>query len=543
MMNRFGRVARSIEFSVAALLTLEIIALRFSVVQHLGPLWRDEISSLGVATMPTLTGLWSALVYDPVPALFFVILRVWTWLFSGAGDESLRYLGFVIGLGIVGALWLAAWCMKKSPPTWSLLLFGLNPISLVWSDSLRAYGLGCLFNILAIGFISQLFCERPRRVHIAWATAAALCSVHSLFPNSLLLFAAAAGAMVVAIYRHWWRTLMILLGIGLVAALSLLPYAPIIRQTDSWSGLCTGGIDISQILSMLLRATRSGGDLGPTLWIVGAVLLCGGCLLSVARPALLQMDERDQNLLLYATITMIVAIVLTLCFLRWVAWTTAGWYYLPMMSTVAVCLDGASRVLRKTPVANIGNSALITIAVLIVSPMALQTTMLRLTNVDLAATTIAQRAKPLDLIVVDNYFYAISFHRYYHGKTPWLSLPEVSAPGLHRWDILIDTMRRPRPLQPVLDRIDQTLRAGHDVYVVGFAPLGHGPSAPADLSPAPAGSSGWNLWPYMRRWMSQIAYAAQTQAAHGQVLTSPCSQPVCNAEQVNAVVVSGWNSN
>jgi hypothetical protein len=108
MMNRLGRIARTIEFTVAGLLTLEVLILHFNVMQHVGPLWRDEISSLRVATMPTWGGLWSSLVYDPVPALFFGILRLWNWLFAGATDESLRYLGLLVGAGIVAAIWLTA---------------------------------------------------------------------------------------------------------------------------------------------------------------------------------------------------------------------------------------------------------------------------------------------------------------------------------------------------------------------------------------------------------------------------------------------------
>ena len=129
-MNRLGRIARTVEFTVAGLLTAGIVALHLNVMQHAGPLWRDEISSLRVATMPTLGGLWSALVYDPVPILFFALLRVWNSFLSGsASDADLRQLGFLIGLSITVALWLSAWAMKKAPPLWALLLFGLIILS------------------------------------------------------------------------------------------------------------------------------------------------------------------------------------------------------------------------------------------------------------------------------------------------------------------------------------------------------------------------------------------------------------------------------
>jgi hypothetical protein len=543
MMNRLGRIARTIEFTVAGLLTLEVLVLHFNVMRHAGPLWRDEISSLRVATMPTWGGLWSSLVYDPVPVLFFGILRLWNWLFAGATDESLRYLGFLVGFGIVGAIWLTAWIIKKAPPTWAMLLFGLSPVALVWGDSMRAYGIGCFFNILAVGLISKLLRDRPRPGDIALVLGAALCSVHSLFPNAILLFAILAGASAVTIYRRWWRTLFILQGVGFAAAVSLLPYAGIIRQTQSWSGLCKAGIDSSWIFTMLFRATESGGDLASIFWITGAALACIALLLLIVNPLFLLREGSNRNLVIYAGVTLVVAITTTVGFLRWVGWTTSLWYYLPLMATAVVCIDGMSQILRKTSFAIIGNSLLIVIAAATLSPLAFRATNVRLTNVDLTTAAIAQRAQPSDLIVVDNYFYAISFHRYYKGKAPWVSVPDVTDFSLHRWDLLTETMRRPQPIQPILDRIDQTLKAGHEVYVVGFAPLDRGPSAPPDLAVAPKRSSGWSLWPYVRRWTTQIAYAVQTRAEHGKIISVKCGQPISTVENVHAVVVSGWKDN
>jgi hypothetical protein len=210
------------------------------------------------------------------------------------------------------------------------------------------------------------------------------------------------------------------------------------------------------------------------------------------------------------------------------------------MATAVVCIDGVSKIVRHSALANMANSILVLFAAMSLCPLALQATSVRLTNVDLTTAVIAQRAQPQDLVVVDNYFYGVSFHRYYHGQAPLISVPDVGDSSLHRWDLLTAIMRQPKPIQSVLDRIDQTLKSGHDVYIVGFALTNHGATQPPDLSPAPAGSSGWSLWPYVRRWTTQIAYAVQTHAARGQVISVPCAQPVSVAEDVHAIVVSGW---
>lgn len=541
-MRQLERIARTVECTLVGLLTLEIAALHLNVMRHAGPLWRDEISSLRVATMPTFSGFWSALVYDPVPALFFAILRLWNWLGSGASDQSFRCLGLLIGLGILGAIWFASWSMKKSPPTWALLLFGLSPVALVWGDSMRAYGLGCLFNILALAFFFKLLRPRPRPADIALATVTALLSVHSLFPNALLLFAASAGAIAVTIRRRWWRTTWTILAIGVTAALSLLPYAGIIRQTQSWSGLAKGGIDSWWIFTMMYRAVATGGEVAAALWLAGALVACVALFIALAGKRLFEKTEDDRDLVLYAGATFLISLGATVCFFRFVGWTTSVWYYLPLMATAAVCLDAISKIFRQGSIVIMANALVVVGAALVLSPLAHTATNVRLTNIDLTTMEIARRAQPSDLVVVDNYFYAVSFQRYYHGQAPWLAVPDVSDVSLHRWDLLTERMRQPKPNQALFQRIEQTLQSGHDVYVVGFAPLRHAPSAPPDLRPAPATTSDWNLWLYVRYWTAQVAFAAQAHAVHGAVIPVPCSQPVSVAENIHCYVVTGWKN-
>ena len=120
----------------------------------------------------------------------------------------------------------------------------------------------------------------------------------------------------------------------------------------------------------------------------------------------------------------------------------------------------------------------------------------------------------------------------------------MSAASRWRWSgniqFVADSMRRPHPIQTVLDRIDQTLKAGHDVYVVGFALTNRGAVPPTDLPAAPAHGSDWTLWPYVRRWTMQIAYTVQTHGAHGKVVPVHCGQSISVAEDVHAIVVNGW---
>jgi hypothetical protein len=539
--NRLGSPARTVEWTVAILLTLASAALHFNVMQHAGPLWRDEISSLRLATMPTLAGAWSSLVYDPVPVLFFAILRLWHGIGLGATDNDLRHLGFLVGLGTLCAIWFAAWTLRKSPPSWALLLFGLSPVAFVWADTMRAYGIGCLFAILMFSSLWKVVCERPSLRHIFFATAAALLTVQSLFSNSLLVSAAIAGAVLVAFYRRWWRAMGVVISIGFVAALSLLPYVPILHETQSWSSLCRSPITVGWICNMMLRATASGGMLAAALWALGGGVVC---LLFVwaliAKSSRSILDSTEVNLVLFAGTTLIVALVTNVCFFRWVGWATSLWYYLPLMATAVFCFEAVATLVRKSAAALFLQMLFIAVAAAVLAPTAYQASHVRLTNADLVANTIAGRAQAQDLVVVDYYLYAISFNRYYHGQAPWLSVPNISDATLHRWDLLKEAMNQPNPIQPILKRIDETLLAGHEVYIVGLVPPTHAADFPPDLPIASQNSFGWILWPYVRRWTDQVAYTAQVHSAHGTLIPIRGEDPTSNAERIRAAVVSGW---
>ena len=490
--------------------------------------------------MPTFSAFWAALIYDPFPALFFAVVRYWEWIGLAASDQGLRGLGFLIGLGIVLAVWIAGWSIKKAPPILALVLFGLSPVAVVWGDSLRAYGFSCVWNILSIGLMWKLVSERPRTSHTILAGLAALLSVHSLFPNAFFLFASAMSAIAVAARRRWWRTVFIILAIGATAAISLLPYLPIIRGSQTWTGLAKATIDFGWILHMLLQALRAGGTFGVILWIACAVTACAALIVGIVRPRRLETTGTNFDLMLYAGLTFVLAFVSIITFFRVVGWTTSLWYYVPLMATAAVCFDAVTATFRKGRVSVIATSGLLIVAALFVVPNAYRASGVRLTNADLMTAEVAGHADPGDLIVVDNCFYAISFNRYYHGQTPWVAVPNLPDLTLHRWDLLTDRMRKPRPIQPVLEKIDQTLKDGHNVFVVGFAPTKRPPAPPPELPPAPAGNSGWSLWPYMGTWTRQIAYASQTHAVRGRILSVHSPQPISIAEDLNAFVVSGW---
>ncbi|MEO8354253.1 MAG: hypothetical protein ABI680_21190, partial [Chthoniobacteraceae bacterium] len=102
------------------------IALHFRFVSHVGGLWRDEANSVHLATLPSFGEVLHFLDYDSFPILFFALLRAWLGMFGPDNDAALRALGCIVGLAVLGALWLNSRAFGVRWPVLSLALIGLN---------------------------------------------------------------------------------------------------------------------------------------------------------------------------------------------------------------------------------------------------------------------------------------------------------------------------------------------------------------------------------------------------------------------------------
>ncbi|HEY2941035.1 MAG TPA: hypothetical protein VGN09_01245, partial [Vicinamibacteria bacterium] len=94
------------EWALALAATVVALALHVRLFLGAGPLWRDEINTVVVATQPTLAGVWDRLESESFPLLPFAVLRLWDSLGLAGKDAGWRGLGLVVGLSAVAALWL-----------------------------------------------------------------------------------------------------------------------------------------------------------------------------------------------------------------------------------------------------------------------------------------------------------------------------------------------------------------------------------------------------------------------------------------------------
>src|SRR5439155_1047636 len=133
--------------------------------------------------------------------------------------------------------------------------------------------LGSALAVLALAVIWRLAC-RPNLAVFSWAVAVAVLSVQLLYQNAFLLFAACCGGFVLCAVERRWRDTLPIFAVGAAAAVSLLPYIPLIARAH-WYVMYKAGFRFSYGWKQLSEATGSPLTVFTwawvTLWIGGVV--------------------------------------------------------------------------------------------------------------------------------------------------------------------------------------------------------------------------------------------------------------------------------
>jgi len=469
---------------VAVLLSTMALFLLVVRATHAGALWRDECAVVNLARMPSVADIVRNFQHEAFPVPFPILIRAYTNVF-GDGDIALRCFGIAAGIALLGALWFSAYATGRGPPLISLALLGLNTTFLFWGTTVRGYGLASALIILAFSSIASVMINAsPARIILAAvvSVAAVQCLVHNL----ALIFALAASAAIVCLVRHDPRRLIIFLSI---------------------LGLC-----------MLLLATSA--------WKLYR--------LRFSRPV------PEWNLLLFASLAAIAAPIAYYEFLQTLSYLTRSWYFLALVSMLAVALDCLAQFLSSAISIRFGRLIFAATAFIILPINGWPKIIERQTNIDIVADKVTKLAKPADLIVVAPWQYGISFQRYYHSNTPWITLPAVPDLRVHRYDLFREKMLSPRPIDDVLERVRQTLAAGNRVWVVGGIKLPPEGRAPSSLPLPPNSSAGWDNVAYSDSWMQQLSAFVRAHSEHGQTVPLGSIGLINNFEDVPLVVVNGW---
>jgi MFS family permease len=528
------------EAGVTAVLLLILIALHVIVFQESGALWRDEVNSVNLSALPSLLDVWEKLQFDSFPMLWLLLLRAWIFMGFGGTDLALRVLGLITGIGTLAALWFAARSLRVRLPMASFVLFAMSSTAFL-CDSLRAYGLGVIFILLALGTMWRVF-EDPVPWKMAVSAATIILSVQCLYLNSVLVFAICAGAAAAGLHQRNRNLVIFPLGAGLLAAVSLLPYLGMISGTSDWNIIIKIPIDVPWVLGKFRQAIDPSGSvfvwIWTALWLL-AVVSFAFQLFTVAVPG---RPETKRNLSLFLLTVMFAGIIAYVAFIRILSYPTQSWHYLPVMAVLVIAMDkGIDIVCESNLSLRIVRMILLVGIAAFVFTNTWSTVHIRKTNMDVLASRLESLVHKDDLIVVYPFYYGISFSRYYRGSAEWSTLPEMDDHRVHRYDVFKSRMMENEPLSPLLQRMTRTLREGHRVWLVGGLNFLRQGEIPRALPPAPASPYAWSEAAYQSAWSQMAAFTLQTHGNSVERIKIPLDKPVQPFEDVPLMVVRGWH--
>ncbi|MEQ9379665.1 MAG: hypothetical protein RJP95_02290, partial [Pirellulales bacterium] len=367
---------------------------------------------------------------------------------------------------------------------------------------------------------------------------AAILSVQCLYQNSILLLALGLAGATVA----WWRgersTALTVLGIGAVAAVSLLPYVGPLKRAREWSELLSQGATTYDIGVHLERALSRPNGFVLIVWEILALLTTVATLIYVARYFLSQSTRKTKPRLSkrerratrkrqenaeptpsprrthdpayaiqreirpfavpYSTIAVLLAWLLTIAFFRSAELGPKPWYFLSLLGLTALWFD----TVLVSPL-NIGPwslvvRSLVAIGISCVTLWGAATNLKKSpTNAPQVAALVSEEASADDLVVVLPWHFGISWERYYTGSAPWMTAPPISDLTIHRYDLLKKKIDSCASLDVPYEQIERTLKAGHNVWIVGFV-------WPSNLAPPESvtaeDTSEFNVNEHLLRW-------------------------------------------
>jgi hypothetical protein len=506
-------VLRHLNWITAALVTLCAVYLHVLFFLNAGGLWRDEVDLVHLSLLPSVSEVWQNLLHDSCPILMHLVVRAWSASGLGNTDSVLRVLGLYIGVFLLLAFWFASWAMRNGAPLLAVTLAGLNVTIIRAGDSLRGYGLGSALAVLTLAVIWRLTC-RPSLAAFSCAVVLAVLSVHSLYQNAFLLFAACCGGFVVCAVERRWRDMLPIFAVGVAAAVSLLPYIPLIGHAN-WHVLYKAGFRFSYGWTQLSEAT--GSPLTSFTWVWVALWI--GAVAAAIWAFFWRRDrlpERVRSLILFAGTGLVFGAAGYAVFLKLAALPTHYWHYVPLLAFSAVCLDAMFFAVWRW-----ARPAAMILAVVTVSTaflFELPAVKCRQTNVDLIAATLSSEVAPNDYVIVYPFYCGVTFERYYKAAASWTTLPPLEDYTLQRWDLFKAKLETKDPIAPVIDRIASTLQSGNRVWFVG--------NPFAERS-----------WP---NWGVQVTEFLSAHSRRAAAVVDPSTNCVNPFETLPAFVATGW---
>jgi hypothetical protein len=511
------------------------------VLTHAGALWRDEVGTVNLATLPHFADTWKMLAHNADPILFPSVVRLWSALGLGRTDLGLRMLGLVTGLSVVAAIWFSGRLMRISWPVLSLALLATNLALVRWGDSLRPYGVGCALLLLLVGSVWS-FVSRPSRKRFLIACVVGVLGVQSVYQTCFFLLATCCSGAVVCLRRNQRKEALATLGIGLPAALSVIPYIPLIVEAQSWLALQKRSFHPLFIWFRFFDALNLCVNWMYLVWLALLLIAVGVGLATLVRGGRTNSaDPRD--LPIFASSNLVMGTIGLLVF-HWIAkFDVYPWHWLPFMVFAAVNIEAALTDWAQ----RFRTSWLILACIVSLAPLPAAAAGAKCahTNMDIVAAQVSKLSEAGDFIVVYPWSIGISFARYYTGPVEWTTLPPVNDSRFHRYDLVKQDLLDGEPIKPLFDRVERALASGHHVWLVGGLPQPNPGETEVPSFPPPPAPNSQTVWfdaDYSYIWGRQMADFTLKHATYSWVPEISLEHCLIGYEQVPVFMVTGWTN-
>ena len=399
---------------------------------------------------------------------------------------------------------------------------------------MRPYGLGYALILLALT-LTWKFVETPRPRAWFWATLAAVLSVQCLYQNAFFVAAFCLAGCAVTLARRQWKTAAQTVGIGAIAALSLLPHWPNIVKGRAWQGITSHPVHFQEIVSTLGWAMKASGAWMVWFW-------AGLALLAIGTAVVLAIRSRAWRMLYFGVVLLAAPLFYGL-FLERSELQQRVWYFLILMAPAALAMDIILAGLA-APALRLGRSGLALLLAASSIPTCYAFVQVRQSNADWVADTLRKEIHPGDLVLVSPWYFGVALQRYYSNDFD--TIPPMTRADLriHRYDLMKKQMMVENPIGPLLEQARQTLRSGHDLWVAGdfqFPP----PGQPQPLLPPYREDQALEVVPaayYWSSWMFQFSQMVQSHASGmwQAQMSVPGVPPVNGMEVMRLFRFSGW---
>ena len=330
------------------------------------------------------------------------------------------------------------------------------------------------------------------------------------------------------------------LGIGLVAALSVLPYAWPLTDAQQWTILVKYPTSLPLLWSQLANTLASPLPFMTWVWHLLVVLVVAGVLGLIWKNRTGELKEQPKDLLFICVLAMVLAIGAYYVFQEILSYVIRPWYFLALIALVAVTLDCAIQFLAKTAWMRVARLTLVIIIAGTLLGPAWQSVQVRQTNIDLVVQELEKFSSAEDLILVQPWAFGVSFNRYYQGAANWMTIPAIADHQVHRYDLVKAKMESSNPIDDIRQHVAETLQSGNRVWVVGNIYFPESEAALPSLPPAPNAPWGWHEWPYVEGWSLQVNFFLLTHGLSSQFVRVPVDVPVSEFENLQLMVVQGW---